>query len=255
MADSEVGALTALTGANVANDDKLLVDDTSAGPLSKRIDASELATYVLGKTDALTALTAANVAVGDKVSIVDVSVPEAKTITVAELLTFMQANGAPRVKRVNSQHSISSTTATEVTDLQFTLEAGTYIFQYNIIARSATATVSPMFGVNFTGTAAVRKMKIRAAGTGTTAITGVADDVGATSGQIEESVTVTAFSTTAPNMGFTGGVATTAADILYIIEGILIVTAGGDLELWHGSETATATSVEVGTSSFVVRTA
>lgn len=152
-----------------------------------------------------------------------------------------------------SDHAISSVTATEVTCGLVGLAAGNYIFQYNIIAQSATATVSPMFGINFTGTAATRAMKCRIAGTGTTAITGVADDAGATSGQIEESVATSAFSTTTPNMGFTGGVATTAVNILYIIEGIILVTASGDLELWHGSETATSTTVKAGTSLFAIR--
>ena len=156
--------------------------------------------------------------------------------------------------KLAADHAISSTTATEVTCGATGVVAGTYIFQYYIIARSATGTVSPMFGINFTGTAAVRKMWLTYSSTGTAAITGVADDVGATSGQIQESVTVTAFTTAAPNMGATGGVATTAADILYVIEGIMIVTASGDLELWHGSETATSTTVMAGTSLILTRT-
>lgn len=62
-------------------------------------------------------------------------------------------------------------------------------------------------------------------------------------------------STTSPNMGTTIGTSVTATDILCFIEGIIIVTVAGDLELWHSSETATATSVEIGSSLVVVRTA
>jgi hypothetical protein len=62
------------------------------------------------------------------------------------------------------------------------------------------------------------------------------------------------YSTTAPNMGTTVGVVTTASDTPGYIDGILIVTAAGNLELWHSSETATATSLEVGSSLVVVRT-
>jgi hypothetical protein len=60
--------------------------------------------------------------------------------------------------------------------------------------------------------------------------------------------------TTAPNMGTTVGVSTANVDIGWRITGLLIVTAEGDLELWHSSETATATSVEVGSSLIVIRT-
>jgi len=148
-----------------------------------------------------------------------------------------------------SDHAISATAATKVVlDHPIILPPGTYVFTFFIIAQSATATVSPMFGVNFTGTASVQKMTLQYPGTGTTAITGTADDVGATSGQIQESVTVTAFATTAPNMGATGGVATINANILYQIDGVIVVTAQGELELWHGSETATSTTVKAGTA-------
>lgn len=45
MADSKISALTALTGAGVAADDKFEIVDTST-TLNKRIDASELKTYM-----------------------------------------------------------------------------------------------------------------------------------------------------------------------------------------------------------------
>jgi len=56
-------------------------------------------------------------------------------------------------------------------------------------------------------------------------------------------------------MGTTVGVKTTATDTLMIVQGIIIVTVAGNLELWHSSETATATSVEVGSSLMVNKTA
>lgn len=179
-----------------------------------------------------------------------------KKVTLAQIETLLKQRGMPRVSTVTSQHSISSTTATEVTSIQQTLEAGTYVFQYSLIVRSATATVSPMYGVNFTGTAAVRKMTLQYNDAGGLATgTGVADDVGTTAGSMMSGTTVTAFSTTAPNMGHTGGVGTINTDVFVVIDGIMIVTVAGDLELWHGSETATATSIEVGSSLVVIRTA
>jgi len=166
----------------------------------------------------------------------------------------LAANRNPKTKKLASDHAISSTTATEVTGLELVnIQSGTYKFEYWLIVQSATATVSPMYGVNFTGTAAVRKMWLRYLGTGVTGITGVADDVGVNTGQIHEGNTVTAFSTTAPNLGHTGGVGTINVDILICIEGIMIVTAAGNLEFWHSSETATSTTIKAGSSVILTR--
>lgn len=180
-----------------------------------------------------------------------------KKINIAQIKTYLQGGvGMQRVYALAADHAISSITATEVTGLgPMTLEAGTYVFQISILAQSATTTVTPMFGINFTGTAAVRSFTIQTLTTGTTAITGVADSAGATTGQTMEGVSSITFSTTAPNLGFTGGVDTINTNILYIINGMLIVTVAGDLELWHGSETATSTTVKAGTSAIITRTA
>jgi len=200
------------------------------------------------------ALSAASAAAGAN----EIPINEAgtsKKVTVTQIRDYLKTLGLPEIVRLSSDHAISSVTATEVTGLQFTgLVAGTYIFEYFVLAQSATSTVSPMLGINFTGTATAR-FRMRYPGTGTTAISGVADDVGATSGQIEESVAQTTFSTTTPNLGATGGVATTGTNILYIIEGVLIVTATGDLEVWHGSETATSTTVKTDSCGRLTRVA
>lgn len=166
--------------------------------------------------------------------------------------------GAPRVSRLGAQHSISSATGTKVTGLDQALEIGTFIFNYYLIIRSATLTVSPLLGVNFTGTgtplmvfrfaddtAALTDEKHTMSNQGSQAfgfISGMANAVKTTS---------------APNMGSsaTNAVKTVATDIFVIIEGLVIVTVAGNIELWHSSETATATSVEVGSSLMVVRTA
>jgi hypothetical protein len=49
-------------------------------------------------------------------------------------------------------------------------------------------------------------------------------------------------STNAPLIS-TGGVDTTASDILVLITGLAIVTVAGNMELYHASETATSTSI------------
>lgn len=161
----------------------------------------------------------------------------------------------PRLKALASDHAISSTTATEVTGLgPMVLEPGTYMYKFDLIVQSATTTVGIGLGVNFTGTAATRTIMLSYPGSGTTGITGVVDDVGAGTGQIVEHNVQTAYSTTAPNMVNTAGWVTAAANCRMVVEGIIVVTAVGDLELWHSSETATSTTVKAGSSLRVLRT-
>lgn len=166
--------------------------------------------------------------------------------------------GVPRVTRLNTQHAISSATGTKVTDLDQVFEIGTFVFNYYLLLRSATTSVSPLLGVNFTGTGAPR-MHFRFADA-TAALT---DELHTMSNQGSQArgfisgMANNVETTTAPNMGSTATLAvqTAATDTMVIIEGIVVATVGGNLELWHSSETATATSVEVGSSLIVTRTA
>lgn len=178
--------------------------------------------------------------------------------TVSQLRTLLGTLGFSRCTRVNSTHSISSTTATKVTDLDQTLEAGTYSFTYSLLIRSATTSVSPMLGVNFTGTGNPRMIFYFAdASTGLAAELHTMDDQGVLGFGAIHGMANSAKTTTAPNMGSSAtlAVATANTDILVFIQGIVIVTVSGDLQLWHSSETATATSVEIGSSLVVNRTA
>lgn len=131
------------------------------------------------------------------------------------------------------------------------------MFKYYLMVQSATTTVGPMLGVNFTGTAAVKTM-IAYWADATTAITAevhAMDDAGILSAGFISGMAMNAYSTTAPNMGTTVGVSTTGSNIPMIIDGLLIVTVSGDLELWHSSETATSTTVKAGSSLVVTQVA
>lgn len=169
---------------------------------------------------------------------------------------YSAADMNPRTVALGSDHAISSTTATEVTGLQFgSVQPGTYFLQYVVIWQSATTTVGISFGVNFTGTAANPVINLRHVTTGTTAATGAADDVANTgTGQLVEGRAALSYSTTAPNLGpNTAGVATANANMMSIIEAMIVVTAAGDLELWHSSETATSTTVKAGSAGILTR--
>jgi hypothetical protein len=174
-----------------------------------------------------------------------------KKVTAGQVESFFETKGFPAVFALGTSHTLAATAATEVTGLgPCTLVPGTYYYTYELIVQSSATATGIGLGINFTGTAAVRTIRLVFPSTGTTAITGVMDDVGANTGQIMEHITQTAFSTIAPNM-----ITTANANVPVTITGILVVTVSGDLELWHSSETAANTSVMAGSSLVVIRTA
>jgi hypothetical protein len=145
------------------------------------------------------------------------------------------------------------TTGTEVS-LGATLAAGTYVFQFFLLAQSSATATALRFGINFTGTAAVRKFVLRYPTTGTTAANATASNEAPATTALHESTTSETFSTTAPNLGG-AAVANANQNALYVIEGLIIVTATGDLELWHGSETNNATTIKEGSSLIITKIA
>lgn len=207
------------------------------------------------KISAMTVLT--GLAGGDKLAVADASdLTVAKAFTLTELITFLQAaNGLPRVVALAATHSISSTTGTEVTGLgPLTLEAGTYVAQYNLLCRANNATTGIRLGVNFGGTATAQAFLLRVAGTGASASTGIIEATTAVD-QIMEAYARNAFSTTAPNLGV-GLINFEVAnqDCLLVLDVSIVVTVAGDLELWHASEVAANTDVRAGSSVVVIRT-
>lgn len=182
-----------------------------------------------------------------------------KKISITQLVTLLQTLGMPRVAKLGSQHSNSTATGTKVTGLDLALEAGTYTFKYSLITRSGGTVGTGLYlGVNFsTGTAAVKTFIMRWADNSATllAAIGAMADTGAHGLGFHMSQPSKAYSTTSPDLGTTGGFKTDASDTPVWVEGIVVVTVAGTLELWHSSETTTATTVEVGSSLAVIRTA
>jgi hypothetical protein len=140
----------------------------------------------------------------------------------------------------------STTTGVKITGLDATILPGTWRFEYYIRYQSAATTTGVKFGVNHTGTAAVFVADMRYAG-GSTSATGAASQAAAgATGDVHESFSTRTKSTTAPNLGPTVSVDTANADMLVIVEGVMIVTAVGDIQLWHASEVAAASTVKAG---------
>jgi hypothetical protein len=172
-------------------------------------------------------------------------------IAVAEAGKDLYINGMLRRNlAVNNDHTVGSTTATEVTDLKFSnLNAGSYIITYYLVCSSTSTSVGIGTGINFTdGDSAIACIR-REATTGTTAATGVIADVSNTgTGRLYEARSQTNYSTTSPNMLNTGGFSNADQRCLIILEVLLVTGATGDLELWHSSETNTDTTI--GSSSY-----
>ncbi len=154
-----------------------------------------------------------------------------------------------------SQHSVSSTTATEVTGLQHSLVAGAYRYDYRLIVQTSASADGLKFGINYTGTATKIVSMLTWPDTGVTASLGAIDDAAAaTTGQVVAHSVSRSETTTAPDMNTgTAGAATQAVNLMVQITGVIVVSDAGDLELWHASESTNATTVEVGSSLLLQR--
>jgi len=164
-------------------------------------------------------------------------------------------SGGSTTKYLVNQHDNNTTTGTEVTELSTTLTAGTYIFEYSLIVQSSATTTGLTFGINYTGTATSFVMRGYWTGTGASASTGIlqGDTNGAGAEAIIEGGAERTESTTAPNLTVMTGVGTVNVDNLVTITGVMVVSDGGDIELWHGSETAATTRIMAGSSVIITQ--
>lgn len=168
--------------------------------------------------------------------------------TISDFNTAVDARIPVSVVSLSSDAtSNSTTTGVEITGLQKSLVAGTYTYTYYIRYFSGATTTGVKFGVNYTGTTTTIINSMRAVGTGTTATTGTLTQ-NSSSGTIVEGYAARTASTTAPNLGPSLASDASGSSMLIIIEGILICTGSGDLELWHASEVAATSTVKAGSA-------
>lgn len=180
-----------------------------------------------------------------------------KKATAAQLGTYLQTIGMPLVVALASDATANSTTtAAEITSMQATaVGAGTYVFQYFIRYQAAAITTGVKFSINHTGTVTAMVYNMSYVDAAATASTGAPSQAAnASTAQVYGAYSARAKSATA-SVGPTLSVDTLNADMLMIIEGMMIVTVSGDLELWHASEVAAASTVKAGTSLILTRTA
>lgn len=160
----------------------------------------------------------------------------------------------PVVLALASNQANSTTTPTELTGLSVVnVQPGTYVFNYYVLYQSAATTTGVRFDVNFTGTVTKFAWNQMWVDVSATAATAAADqDAVLTTGSVYGAFASRAKGTA--GRGTTISVDTANADMLMRIEGIMIVTVAGDLELWHGSEVAAASTVLAGSSLILHKT-
>jgi hypothetical protein len=124
--------------------------------------------------------------------------------------------------------------------------AGTWAFQYMIRYQSAATTTGLFTAVNHTGTVSSFVSASRHVTTGSTAATGIADQVATNNaGQMMEGKSQRSINVAD---SATAGVDTANADMLIVLEGIVVVSASGSLELKIATEVAASgITVKAGT--------
>lgn len=146
----------------------------------------------------------------------------------------------------------SSTTGAAQADLTMPLGLGAYVFNAYIITNSAATTTGHKFSVNFTGTKGIFAAQWR----WVTAATTASDDVPDQDHTAAPGGVVSAYTGRTPsNAGW--GVTTdvdATSDVLYVIEGLITVTAAGNLEICWAPEAAANSTVKTGSSLLVWKT-
>jgi hypothetical protein len=154
------------------------------------------------------------------------------------------AVGQYTVGRLGATVTNSTTTAAKVTGLDLACGPGTWVFEYFLRVQSATVTVSPKLSVNHSGTVTTFLATLTAL---TTDVTGSAfawdQDVVAPTVMSGMAQRAKSSAATMVHSATTNAVDTINSDVLVQISGLLVCTVGGNMELYHASETATATSV------------
>lgn len=160
-------------------------------------------------------------------------------------------NSPITTKLLSASVSNSTTTLTKIDGLDLACGTGTWAFKYLIRHQAGLTTTGIKFSVNHTGTVSsfvANKSVVEsttAASTG--AQSGAANGVTLVSGG-----SARAISTTLP-LGTTISADVANADMLTIIEGLIVVTATGNIELYHGSEVAAATTVMANSALILTR--
>lgn len=214
--------------------------------------ASSSVNIIVRHTDGTTAIDLYNVLLkaGEKCAFID---GDGFRVTDSEgRVKSAVADASVILKAMSSDQSNSTTTPTEVTELTVGTATGTFVFQYYIRYQAAATTTGVKFGLNHDGTVTSFVWNQYWVDVSATAATAVPDqDNVLATGAITAAFASRAVSTV--GRGVTLSVDAANSDMLMVIEGMMVVTVAGNLELWHGSEVAAASTVKAGTSLILTK--
>lgn len=148
-------------------------------------------------------------------------------------------------QKLSANCASNSTTTLATCMTTIGVGSGTWTFKYVIIYQAGATTTGVDFAINHTGTVTKMVSSSWFITSGGSAANGLADQVSSNTANLAEGKSARALAT---KFGASLGVDTLNADMLMIIEGIIVVTASGDLQLQHASEVAAASQVMSETS-------
>lgn len=173
-----------------------------------------------------------------------------KKVTALQLRTYVNADTFVTAMATQANSTI---TAASVTALNTTVGAGTYLVKYWVCFRSAATTTGIEMYIHHTGTVTRLVSTWYTLTTGGAAATGIADQATTLTAQLMEGKGQRA--TNVPS-GPIQGVDTANADQFAVIEGIIIVTVSGTLQLLFRSEVAaSAITIMEGTTLTLTKVA
>jgi hypothetical protein len=157
------------------------------------------------------------------------------------------------VKSLSADQSNSTTTPTNVTGLEIACGVGNWMFEYYLRVQSAATTTGHKFSVNHDGTVTAFMAQVEwTSALGTASDANPDQDIVTAAGGLTPVFAARAKSTA--GWGTTLSVDTANADVMYMVYGMCVVTVDGNLELWHGSEVAAASTVKAGSAVRLTKT-
>lgn len=157
-------------------------------------------------------------------------------------------------KKLSANLANLTTTFAKVTNLDFRVPPGTWHFKYVIRHQSLATTTGIKFCVNHTGTVTSFVASSWWAENTTAASSGAQAQAGAAVFGLRAGGSARAISATVA-IGQTISVDVAAADMMMIIEGLMVVTVGGNIELYHGSEVAAESTIMANSALILTKVA
>lgn len=172
-----------------------------------------------------------------------------KKVTIAQIATFIGSSPLT-VKALAANQNITSTTAQKVTGLDQVVGVGTWVFQYFIRYQSATNTTGIKLSANHSGGVDIFLANTRWCGEISTDASG--NHAQAASSPKVMSALASRVNRDDGGWGTLSGVDTVNVDLLMVVEGLMVTSTSGDIQLWIGNEIAGTDITVMANSSLVL---